>query len=217
MDTDLLLCLLQSLLPPSHGFTTQSLLQALADNEGNPKNAASDLLTPSLRPPARSPSISQWLKPNPLASTSKPIKRRRTSPTQDSPAPKKNTTELRLRPPPSIPSSSQLPPLTLATKGLLLKHLPAVVVPESPIPSELASALFLSLMEESKRWKKLTYWIGNKEVQSPHTVRLLSGFIFANRKEFCRVGQHGLRPKMESNRLASTFPINTLRPIHLPT
>ncbi|CED83799.1 Oxoglutarate/iron-dependent dioxygenase [Phaffia rhodozyma] len=200
MDTELLLMILCSLLPPSQEFSPEDLLRALVDHEGDPQLAARHLSNLAddrsigkheQKSKSQPTSVAQWLAPQQSSSSSaSAVSESKRSRADSPPVPSKRAAlppqlssvihpdlSIRFSPnsninptAPSSNSNSSLPLLTLATDHLRRKHLPAIVVPPSPLSSNLASALFLQLIEDSKTWKQLAYWIGSREVQSPHTT-----------------------------------------------
>lgn len=194
-DTDLLVVLLRSLLAPglADSLPEAAVLIALADADGSVELAAdalrrggggggsstSSTLSPALARASvaggkrgRGPTVADWL--------DSPAKRRQEEEATGQQPPStyyqrlaagnKRPPPVAAQPAPPKPPAS-LPPLLLATPKLLAQHLPCVVVPKSPLPPDLASALYLALMADSERWTKNKYIINGRQVESPHTVR----------------------------------------------
>ncbi len=77
-------------------------------------------------------------------------------------SPVKTTDDKRLRAPPR-------PPIILTTPRQIASTLPTISLEQSPLSPEFASALFLTLMEESKNWKKFEWYLAGRLVESGHT------------------------------------------------
>ncbi|WWC60158.1 uncharacterized protein I303_102722 [Kwoniella dejecticola CBS 10117] len=64
------------------------------------------------------------------------------------------------------------PPISLSTQKSIDAHGLPITLLESPLPSSLASALYLELMQESERWYHNEFYLAGKAVKSPHTVQM---------------------------------------------
>ncbi|KIJ60668.1 hypothetical protein HYDPIDRAFT_177359 [Hydnomerulius pinastri MD-312] len=71
------------------------------------------------------------------------------------------------QPPPSKPSVSQLPPLTLSNPSMVAQHTPCTMH-LSVLPPELACKLFYTMVDLSQAWKRNKWWLFDRVVESPH-------------------------------------------------
>lgn len=74
-----------------------------------------------------------------------------------------------LRQPPS-PQKKPIPrlsPLTLSTPALVTKHTPCTLH-LAVLPPELACRLFYAMLDASRAWKRNTWWLFDRVVESPH-------------------------------------------------
>ncbi|KAK6907200.1 hypothetical protein I203_101190 [Kwoniella mangroviensis CBS 8507] len=192
-DTDTKLALLASLLEPL-SFPFERLLESLNGADGDVGKAAEDLLLPGSGDKKRKAgnSLQSWLKkpkkdivdakldPGELeddddnvvndAGPSNPIKSSNSDNID-------LLSILRGRPPlPSSPTknkTSPQPALLLTSQSAIDSHDLPITLLDSPLPSSLASALYLELMEESeKSWYNNEFYLAGKQVKSPHTVQM---------------------------------------------
>jgi hypothetical protein len=85
-------------------------------------------------------------------------------------SPKKPSVDLMtiLRPPPSSSSGpAKIPPLTLGTPALIAQHTPCTLHPRV-LPTELASLLFHTMIDEAQKWRRNEWWLFDRLVTSPH-------------------------------------------------
>jgi hypothetical protein len=61
--------------------------------------------------------------------------------------------------------------IPLTTPKQIEQVLPSISLEESPLPPEFASALYLTMMEESKDWEKYEWYLAGRLVESGHTSR----------------------------------------------
>jgi hypothetical protein len=197
-DTDTLIAIVQSLLEPT-SRSTADILEALASSKGDCTAAARRLSSSAsssslTKKHHHQPKVADWAKPKTDPADLPRRKKLKMSSSSffstssanasnsvpnsiiDLTTPELSLSTLKQAPTkPKAPTASKPPasnkPLVLANSLLLEKHLPCIVVPPSPIPIYTASSLYLYLLKESESWAPITWWIGGKEVESPHTVR----------------------------------------------
>jgi len=164
---------------PSSGGNSKKKRQGTLQDYWLEGTSSSTSSSSSSSPASLSSSIKKKLKANPPPSPTNTSSKLSSTPSSNPKKPQDLLALAALRPPPptssssSSSSTSSLPPLLLPSPALLAKHLPCIVVPSSPIPSSLASALYLVLLKESETWEKVTWIINGNEVTSPHTVSSL--------------------------------------------
>ncbi|WVQ78779.1 hypothetical protein IAT38_000870 [Cryptococcus sp. DSM 104549] len=195
-DTDTKLALLASLLDPMT-FPIDTYLEALASSGGDVGKAAEGILLPKVNASGKrkaGSSLEGWLGKR----KGKEVKRQPPEEAVDSTAPViavaasvKN--EVVFEPPkPSLPKvdlmsvlgkppttfappktkSGPQPPILLPSQAAISAHdLPLTLCPQ-PLPPALASALYLTMMEESESWEANKFYIAGRAMKSPHTTSL---------------------------------------------
>ena len=192
MDTDLALAVLSSLVPNAD-ISQDVLLDALVAAHGDVEAAAKTLRLESkeetLRPGKRrrrddAGGLDQWLMP-PAKLGGSDSRRLLTDQANTSPPPVKPKVAVTSPAPlgvptindvlvdrssaiPSVPIADRsLPPLTLGTAALVARHTPCTLI-ENVLPLELASRLYLTMIDESSSWQQNTWWLAERLVTSPH-------------------------------------------------
>jgi hypothetical protein len=187
-DTDTLLALLSSLLPPP-AFGQDQLLNALVEAEGNVDEAARRLTRSVSSKQGQKRSRTAWLDDwltRGSAPTSKVARTERNaveetaqesgattsgcSPRPRGKSPVKLVVNLMsvLRQPPSAPQSIlRLPPMMLSNSSLVAQHTPCTLHP-SVLPPELACHLFYTMVDASQNWQRNKWWLFDRLVESPH-------------------------------------------------
>ncbi|KAF8831704.1 hypothetical protein HHX47_DHR1001017 [Lentinula edodes] len=177
-DTDTLLALVSSLTHKGH--STEVMLDALVQAEGNPE-LASQILNrghlgsevPAGKKRKRASGLDSWLKgPN----HAQPVSRHASSsssavPSSNPPIRKVNRgvdlMAVLKQPPPSKKTAPRKPTLILNGPQMVAEHTPCTMH-LSVLPSQLASKLFYSLEQSSRDWQRNKWWLFDRLVESPH-------------------------------------------------
>ncbi|KAJ3510591.1 hypothetical protein NLJ89_g4587 [Agrocybe chaxingu] len=182
-DTDTLIALVSSLLPQPR--TNDAIIDALVQSNGDIESATrylqSDVGSSKKR---KGVDLETWLKPHskkakiPESKTSSSSARVALEPAAISPSKHKkppSSSSLKptdsmaiLRPPPSPRKEPpRFPPMTLSTPELVAQHTPCTLH-LSVLPPDLACRLFYTMIDASKEWKRNTWWLFDRVVESPH-------------------------------------------------
>lgn len=187
LDTDTKLALLASLLEPAT-YPLEELLDALQARQGDIGRAAEDLLLPRVKSAGKrkaGTSLESWLgrKRGPSLAPNEPehvldidglSDDDKTSKKREASTKPTTTTDLMslLRQPtsPVKPKNPPRPPIPLPSQAAINKHSLPLTILRSPISPALASALYLTMMEESETWDRNRFYLAGKWVESPHTA-----------------------------------------------
>ncbi|KAK4685664.1 hypothetical protein P7C73_g4482, partial [Tremellales sp. Uapishka_1] len=179
VDTDTKVALLASLLGPST-FPYARYLEALTRSGGNVEKAAEGLLLLDVEDKGKDRgkrsneggSLDGWLGKRTRGEPD-PSDRKAATPSPSKPKPSINLSAL-LRPPPSPisvkPKNPPQPALRLSTQSGLDSHNLPLTILDSPLSSAQASALYLTMMDESARWETNKWYLAGRWVESPHTT-----------------------------------------------
>jgi hypothetical protein len=193
MDTDFLFALLSSRLPPDNSYADEDLLLAIADANGDVELAFKSLTTSVPRDSSEAGSsrarkrkwagMDDWISASrekkaskveePIGNESVPSGSRGgcvakiPSPTTPTKKPVPLMSVLQ-SPSPAKPKLPRKPPLTLATPSMISQYTPTTYHPHV-LPPELACKLYYALLEETKKWEKIKWWINDRLVESTHT------------------------------------------------
>lgn len=150
--------------------TFDDLKRALKRARGD-VDAAFESLRPSKR--RRTHRLDSWLASTPSqAATSTPKKAQkkdRVQVTATSDIPSINTV---LKPPKETVKTQdqvQIAPLLLGTPELVHKHCPCTLQYDA-LPRDLATRLYLELLQEAQTWQRNKWYMVEREVESPHTT-----------------------------------------------
>lgn len=169
-DTDTALALLSSLLEPA-SFPIDELLDALTEAQGQVSVAAEALLLPRVKSASKrkaGTSIESWLSRKKQPPSTPP---RSTHVLEDKPKPSSvDLLAVLQQPESSKPRNPPRPPILLSTQATIDKHgLPLTVV-SSPLSPAFASALYLTMINESEKWPKYKWFLAGKLVEAPHAA-----------------------------------------------
>ncbi|KAF7311557.1 GRF zinc finger family protein [Mycena kentingensis (nom. inval.)] len=172
-DTETLVVIVQTLLDSQR--STDEILQALADADGDPTAAAQQLANKPPPKKKRRVGLDSWLQ----KSTNKepdqsPISFNASGspacPTPSVSSPKKPTVDL-MKVLKQAPSTTKGPtkysPLLLPTPEMVAKHTPCTLH-NSILPPELACRLFYAMVDRAHAWSRNKWWLFDRVVESPH-------------------------------------------------
>lgn len=187
-DTDTKMAILASLLEPAT-FPAEELLDTIQQCQGDVAKAAEALLLPRVKSAGKrkaGSSLESWLGKR-SSSSSKP-QRVNTAPEtppdigRPSAASAGAIKEKASKPPvnllsvlkqPTTPEkvkNAPRPALHLPNQASIDSHQLPLTLLRSPLSPALASALYLTMMEESETWDRNRFYLAGKWVESPHTV-----------------------------------------------
>jgi hypothetical protein len=188
-DTDTKLAILASLLEPAT-FPLEELLERLNENEGDVVKAAEGILLPRVKGAGKrkaGTSLESWLGKKRSSSildskeefSGAPRPRSRPTPNlekDDNNVEKKpimvNLLDHLKQPSHSNEKSKNIPrpAIHLSNQDIIDSHNLPLSILKSPLSPAFASALYLTMMEESETWDRNRFYLAGKWVESPHTV-----------------------------------------------
>jgi hypothetical protein len=192
IDTDTKLAILASLLEPAT-YPLDELLEALQSSAGKISQAAEALLLPRVKGAGKrkaGTSLQSWLgKKRATDSTDHDIppatpppvlakevwNESKTGPstvagTSARPRPVNLLDILKHPTTPEKAKNLPRPPVILHNQSAIDNHSIPLTLLQSPLSPAFASALYLTMMEESVTWERNKFYLAGKWVESPHTV-----------------------------------------------
>ena len=171
-DTDTKLAILSSLLEPAT-YPLEELLEALNESGGDVSKAAEGILLPRVKSAGKrkaGTSLESWLGKK-RAGDDTIV----TSPTVKTNATKEgkvvNLLDHLKQPTPSEKTKNiPRPAVHLPNQSAINSHRLPLSILQSPLSPQFASALYLTMMEESETWERNKFYLAGKWVESPHTV-----------------------------------------------
>lgn len=196
-DTDTKLAMLASLLEPA-AFPLEDLLEALQGSKGDVAKSAEVLLLPRVKSAGKrkaGTSLQSWLGkkqatsgtpqvptslPTPSSNGSTATSKEAIAPTYPKsisvrkPSSDKPPVDLLsvLKQPttPEKPKNAPRPAIHLPNQSSINAYNLPLTLLQSPLSPSFASALYLTMMEESITWERNRFYLAGKWVESPHTV-----------------------------------------------
>lgn len=177
VDTDTKLAMLASLLEPA-SYPTDELLEALQGADGDVAKAAEALLLPRVKSAGKrkaGTSLESWLGGKKRHEN---VASPRLAPTPTEPTQRKPAVDLLsiLKQPADMAAAGDKvknaprPALHLPDQSAIDSHRLPLTLLRSPLSPALASALYLTMMDESETWERNRFYLAGKWVESPHTV-----------------------------------------------
>lgn len=192
VDTDTKLAILASLLEPA-SYPLDDLLEALQSSDGDVARAAETVLLPRVQKAGKrkaGSSLESWLGKKHTSCSSGNTARPEAAPfpTPSTPPPDSRTeggagTRAKPKPTtvnlmnvlkhPTTPEKAKnapRPAIHLTNQRAIDAHSLPLTLLQSPLSPAMASALYLTMMEESETWERNKFYLAGKWVESPHTV-----------------------------------------------
>lgn len=171
-DTDTKLAILSSLLEPAT-YPLEELLEALNESGGDVSQAAEGILLPRVKSAGKrkaGTSLESWLGKKRAGDDTKV-----TSPNVKTNATKEGKAVNlldHLKQPTSSEKTKSIPrpAVHLPNQSAIDSHRLPLSILQSPLSPQFASALYLTMMEESETWERNKFYLAGKWVESPHTV-----------------------------------------------
>ncbi|ORY25822.1 hypothetical protein BCR39DRAFT_566183 [Naematelia encephala] len=190
-DNETKIALLASLLEPST-YPISDYLEALTAADGDVGRAAEEMLIPRVKSAGKrkaGTSLESWLgrKRSAVSRVKETTDEERktsaqslnndqdggTISTRSSLAPDLMSILRQPTTPPKTKSKTKNSPqsaLVLTSQAAIDAHSLPVTLLQSPLPASLASALYLTMMQESENWESNKWFLAGKWVQSPHLM-----------------------------------------------
>jgi hypothetical protein len=192
VDTDTKLAILASLLEPA-SYPLADLLEALQAAGGDVAQAAEAVLLPRVQKAGKrkaGSSLQSWLgkkhTSSPSSITFRNEEARASSPsspphkdvqgndwnidTKPKPSPVNLMNVLKHPTTPEKAKNVPRPAVHLPNQRAIDVHSLPLTLLQSPLSPAMASALYLTMMEESETWERNKFYLAGKWVESPHTV-----------------------------------------------